>query len=205
MKQKETMLLGEADAWFERNKDQLGLYDPVTLVIRDLNIRPQTVLEVGCANGWRLAKLRDLFGSRVFGVDPSMKAGLAAAELRIPVHQMTASVLPVHEDGYDLIIYGFCLYLVDPYEWLTIAAEGDRALKTGGHIIIHDFNDWVGGKPFAKRYEHMPRISAHHYDFAKLWLGHPRYQIIKHTDGAHNDGVTVLRKNDLTDSIRMIP
>lgn len=193
VKQKDVFLSGEGDAWFERNRARLGLYDPVTELIQREGIRPKCVLEVGCANGWRLAKLRDLYDCEVFGVEPSMKAAMEAATLRVPVHQMTASTLPVRNGGFDMIIYGFCLYLTDPDDWLMIAAEGDRALATGGHIVIHDFG-WVR-KPYGRRYEHNDKITAYHVDFSQLWLSHPAYERI--ADGptsAQDDCVRILRK-----------
>ncbi len=194
MKQKDVFLESEGNAWFDRNHASLGLYDPVTPAIEELKLFPTSVLEVGCANGWRLARLREKFGCRVLGVEPSMKAAMDGARLRVPILQLTASSLPACRDYYDLIIFGFCLYLTDPEDWLTIAAEADRSLAPGGLIVIHDFNDWIGGSPIVKTYEHDPKLSAYHYDFSKLWLGHPRYQVVKHVDGAHNDGVRVLVK-----------
>lgn len=195
VKQKDVFLESEGDAWFDRNHASLGLYDPVTPVIEEMKISPTSVLEVGCANGWRLAKLREKFGCRVLGVEPSMKAATEGARFQVPIYQMTASALPACRDYYDLIIYGFCLYLTDPEDWLTIAAEADRSLAPGGHIIIHDFNDWLGGSPIIKQYMHKSMLFAYHYDFSKLWLGHPRYQVVKHVDGPHDDGVRVLFKN----------
>jgi SAM-dependent methyltransferase len=206
MKQKTVFLeQGEADAWFTRNLGSLGKYDPVTPLIEEMGLKPKYVLEVGCANGWRLAKLRDKFGCGIVGIEPSMKAGIDGARLHVPIHQMTANCLPVTAGGYDMIIYGFCLYLTDPEDWLNIAAEGDRALADGGHLIIHDFNGWIGGKPIAKPYEHRLSVRSYHYDFSRLWLGHPRYQVVKAVDGAHDDAVMVLRKNQILESIRTIP
>lgn len=204
MKQKTIFLEhGEADEWFLRNLGSLGKYDPVTPLIEELGIKPKYVLEVGCANGWRLNKLRDKFNCGVLGIDPSMKAGIDGARLKVPIHQMTANCLPVTSSGFDVIIYGFCLYLTDPDDWLNIAAEGDRALADGGHIIIHDF---AGPEtPSAKVYEHRLGLLAYHFPFERLWLGHPRYESVAYRDGAHDDGVIVLRKRPLKDSVRIIP
>lgn len=206
MMQKDIMLQGEADAWFERNRDRLGLDDPVTHTIAAwIRRRPERVLEVGCANGWRLAKLRDLYGCEVYGVEPSRKAAMEAVTWRVPVYQMTATCLPVVEGGFDLIIYGFCLYLTDPKDWLQIAAEGDRALRPGGHIIIHDFGDWrefIDARARGVPYEHDRRITSWHFDWAQLWLAHPGYSVI-HRGFTAGDGhpdqqaVTILRKSEL--------
>jgi SAM-dependent methyltransferase len=183
---------GEGDAWFTRNLGKLGEHDPVTDAIVNAGIKPKYALEIGCANGWRLDKLRSIFNCGIMGVEPSMKAGIAAAQLRVPVHQMTASCIPVSSHGYDLIIYGFCLYLTDPDDWLLIASEGDRALAPGGHLVIHDFAPpevWT-----TRRYEHRDGVWSHHFDFARLWLAHPNYMRVSAKD-VGDERVTILRKS----------
>jgi len=193
---------GEGDAWFTRNLGSLGKYDPVTPLIKELGITPKYVLEVGCANGWRLDKLRTEFNCGIVGIEPSMKAAVHGAHLKVPIHQSTANCLPVNPGGYDMIIYGFCLYLTDPDDWLNIAAEGDRVLAEGGHIVIHDFYDEVAA---ARAYEHRPGVFAYHCDFPRFWQSHPRYICVAHRDGGHNDHVTILRKRSIKDTFRIIP
>lgn len=199
MKQKEVFLEGEGDAYFERNKSELGYFDFVTPVISQCIRRtPESVLEIGCANGWRLAKLRDLYGCAIMGVEPSRRACLEAAALRVPVHQSTASSLPVNPKLFDLVIYGFCLYVTDPDDWLLIAAEGDRVLRPGGWMIIHDFGDFIA--PHSMPYKHDNRLKSWHYDFAQLWLSHPQYSEINRSfiNSARSDSpecVTLLYKH----------
>ncbi len=192
MKQKEIFMQGEGDNWYDRNRNYLGLHDPVGDVIDELHLNPDYVLEIGCSDGWRLDKLRDKFGCGILGVEPSMKACLAAARRKVPVHQMTASTLPVTTDGFDLVIYGFCLYLTDPSDWFQIAAEGNRALRNGGYLIIHDFEEPT--EPFAKIYEHDPRIGAYHFPFSTLWRWHPGYALVSRIVLDNDESVVVLRK-----------
>lgn len=195
MMQKDIMMQSEGDAWLARNRDKLGHEDEVThLITSVIKKRPTRVLEIGCANGWRLAKLRDMYSAEVMGVEPSMQAAIEAAALKVPVHQTTASCLPVDNTSFDLIIYGFCLYLTDPQDWLLIAAEGDRALAPGGHIIINDFGDFepTRGVP----YEHDRRLTSWHFDWAKLWLAHPRYTMVhRRWSAGSGHAVTILRKD----------
>lgn len=203
MKQKDIFMQEEGNAWFTRNLGFLGKHDPVTDAIVNAGIKPKYALEVGCSNGWRLDKLRTIFNCGIMGVEPSMKAGIAAAQLRVPVHQMTASCIPVSRHGYDLLIYGFCLYLADPDDWLLIASEGDRVLADGGHLVIHDFEAPKVG-PFAKVYEHDPRLRSYHFDWRELWLAHPAYRVVtSHT--AAGETVTILRKQASQVSIPLLP
>lgn len=197
--QKYIFLSEEGDRWFERNRDK-PREDPVTCCIAaHIRKRPERVLEIGCSDGRRLDIIRQLYGCEIMGVEPSMSAALEAAKLRVPVVQATASS-PAVMGPFDLIIYGFCLYVTDPEDWLIIAAEGDRLLTTGGHIIIQDFGDI--DKPRGVPYEHDTRITSWHQDWAKLWLGHPAYELIhRHwtTGDGHPDqqAISILRKNEV--------
>ncbi len=189
MRQADIFLESEGDAWFERNRDRLGQFDSVSEIIEDMGLQPDNVLEVGCANGWRLAKLRDKYNCKVLGLEPSMDAirwGM------VPIFQGTAENLPRSAgEKFDLIIYGFCLYLTDPSDWLRIAADADRVLKDGGHIIIHDFETFA---PHARWYEHRDGVLSYHIDWSNLWLGHPGYHLARRTFSTQHDTVIVLKK-----------
>lgn len=201
VKQSDILMESEGNCWLERNRSQLGKRDPVCDLIGELGIVPKSVLEVGAANGWRLKKLRDRYGCVILGVDPSMQAYIEASRHAIPMFQATADALPARPDSFDLVIYGFCLYLTDPADWLKIAAEGDRVLKSGGHLIVHDFAEPT--VPFARRYKHRDGLLAYHVDFADLWLGHPLYSAsTRRIDG--DEMVTVLKKLPV-DRIQVLP
>lgn len=195
MRQADIFLDSEGDAWLARNRNKLGLHDPVAQMMKAIDLKPERVLEVGCANGWRLAALRDKYGCEIMGVEPSRQAGIEAASLSVPVHQSSAAVLPV-SGPFDLVIYGFCLYLTDPGDWFRIAAEGDCVLAPGGHLIIHDFVA-PGNVNYARHYEHRDGILAYHFDFAKLWLASPLYQTVSVQYGI-DEMVTVLQKRPVS-------
>lgn len=192
MKQSEIMMESEGDAWFDRNRHKLGARDPVSDVIDELALVPTSVLEVGAADGWRLAKLRDRYACKVLGIDPSMAACNEAARRGVPMYQMTANGLPVDDKSIDMLIYGFCLYLTDPADWLRIAAEGDRVLRDDGILIVHDFVETT--TPFARRYEHCDGVLAYHFDFAKMWLSNPLYRLLRRRFFIGDEMVNVLLK-----------
>lgn len=196
MSQTDIMLESEGDAWLERNRAKLGQHDPVSEVIADLRLQPKRVLEIGCANGWRLARLRAQYGCEVFGVDPSAKAVAEAGGLNsVPAARGTADSLPLGREMFDLVICGFCLYLTDPADWLRIAAEVNRVLTFyTGVLVIHDFA--VKGESFARFYKHNAGVTAYHFDFAKLWLAHPWYMLMERRI-IGDECVTALRKGHL--------
>jgi SAM-dependent methyltransferase len=196
VKQKDIFLESEGNAWLERNRGHLGQYDPVSTLIETHGYRPKCVLEVGCANGWRLAKLKEKYGCEVTGVEPSLRACIEGAELGIPIVHGTASMLPFAPERFDMIIFGFCLYLADPEDWLRIAAEADTVLKRGGFIVVHDFNTLEQHeKALARGYEHRDGVMSYHFEFQGLWLAHPNYSSVNFAIGAHDDLVEIIRKN----------
>ncbi len=187
--QTQAVFESEGDAWFHRNRKQLGAQDPVSKTIQFLRLHPQRVLEVGCANGWRLKRLKDAYDCTINGVDASLAA---VKDANLPtVHHRLASALPVYPHKFDMVIYGFCLYLCEPRTLFTIAAEGDRVLADLGYLIIHDFAD--DKPPFSRKYEHREGMLAYHMDFARLWLGHPWYRRIVRKSFP-TGAVTVLQK-----------
>lgn len=192
MKQSEIFLAGEAQKWDERNRDKLPPeHDPVLEALAATDLKPGRVLEVGCGNGWRLKKLNEIYGCYYWGIDP----------LGIPKQiddprflKGTASNLmffPI--PNFDLVIYGFCLYLCDPDDYFKIAAEGDRVLADGGHIIIYDF---FANPPYKTPYKHKDGVFSHKMDFSSLWSWHPAYNAVYRAYGdEEGTAVIMLRKN----------
>jgi len=68
----------EGDRCFERNKDALERFDPEAdfpLKLMQLyRLRPRNVLEVGAANGYRLAAISERYDARVVAIEPSVGA-----------------------------------------------------------------------------------------------------------------------------------
>lgn len=206
MRQADIFLASEGDAWLARNRGNLGAADPVSEAIEKADIKPRRVLEIGCANGWRLAALRDKYGCEVYGVEPSHQACFDAGTLRVPVQQATAERLPISslikDYLFDVVIYGFCLYLTDPADWFRIVAEGDRVLADSGHLIIHDFS---AQETFARRYTHRDGLLAYHVPFRHLWLAHPLYRPIRRRDICGPDTEVIILKKEPASTIEVRP
>lgn len=196
MKQSEIFLKGEAAEWYARNQDKLPVEnDAVLEAINNARLTPKNVLEVGCANGWRLNALTERYGSECQGVDP---AGIMNATGPF-VFKGTADNLGfLLPESFDLVIYGFCLYLVDRSDLFKVVAECDRVLQEGGHVVIHDFTT---STPHAVPYKHKAGVKSFKMNYADLWVGNPAYRHVYHMkrydkDGDGHTGVTILRKSN---------
>lgn len=195
-KQAQAFVEGEGQQWLSRNEDKLPVKDdPVLEAIDKLLVKPMFVLEVGCANGWRLIELRKRYGCVCEGIDPGINVRNACfIGDFVNLKHGTAEKLNYHKGMFDAVIYGFCLYLCDPEDLFRIAAEGDRVLADGGYLIIYDF---YSPYAYSKPYKHKAGLFSHKMDFSKFWLCHPAYRIVTQKPyGAGDDTtiVTVLQK-----------
>ena len=214
--QRQVFLDGEGDAWFQRNyksdADQIAdlpFSDPLVGLLENLplpNGAQTSVLEVGCGQGLRLARLNSSKGWSVAGIDPSEMAiaEMTAAGYRGVVG--TAESLALPDKSVDLLIYGFCLYLCDRNDLFRIAAEAHRVLKPESWLAILDF--W---SPYQRvnAYHHRSGIKSYKDDLPGLFSWHPSYVITDHCLRHHSSrsytdnqqewvAATLLRRIDIT-------
>jgi ubiquinone/menaquinone biosynthesis C-methylase UbiE len=180
--QKDIFCEGEANAWYDRNYDNVSVFDSDRdPIIRNVvsYLRPgMAIAEVGCALAGRLNALVEMAQGRGLGLDPSEKA-ISDASIRYPELQLsrgTADVLPWEDRAIDILIYGFCLYLCDRADLFRIAAEGDRVLSEGGIIVIFDFKPPF---PYKNRYMHRDGSFSYKLDYSSLWSWNPDFVRIR--------------------------
>lgn len=192
VKQSQVFLDSEGEKWLARNKARLPVKnDPVLDTLsRFPQIQPKEVLEVGCADGWRLLELQKKYSCGITGVDP----GIDPSNRRNHSFLLgEASDLPF-ADCFDLVIYGFCLYLCDREDLFKIVAEGDRVLQEGGYLLVYDF----ASPPCRQAYSHKPGLFSYKQDYAALWQGNPAYSLYTrqyYGTGSDTTSVTILKKN----------
>ena len=152
----------EADRWFERNKESLvPKEDLIIKIIRDYRLldKASKVLEVGSSNGFRLAKIHEEFGSKVFAIEPSKKAvedGKSKWDF-ITFYQSTIAEFEENKHflGFDLIIVNSVFHWIDRSSLLLSIAKVDRMLKWGGHLILGDFQTPI---PIKRKYHHREGV-----------------------------------------------
>lgn len=178
-RQEKVFLNGEADQWYERNKEKLNPRedDFLAKIIERLQLRPKRILEIGASNGYRLQILHRMTGAACTGIEPSTRA-VEDGRRRFPDIKLdigTADVLPYEDASFDIIIFGFCFYLIDPALHFQVVREADRVLKNKGFLLIWDFQSRV---PYHNQYVHKEGVKSYKMEFSRYFLAHPGYTLV---------------------------
>lgn len=206
--QDEIFTASEADQWFERNKhvlDKLSEQDVPLRLVELYKLEPASVLEVGAANGYRVAEIARRTGAKGVAIEPSSKA-IEDGRARFPhveFHQAQARDLPIAAT-FELVIVHFVLHWIDRKNLLRCIAEIDRVVADGGYLVIGDFHPW---HPARNKYHHLPdaEVMTYKQDYAQIFVATELYQPVGmltsygfELDAAAADdrraGVTLLRK-----------
>jgi ubiquinone/menaquinone biosynthesis C-methylase UbiE len=180
MSQKFVFLESEGDAWFTRNREALARRklpdeDPILRELIELGVartKPLRVLEIGCGEGVRLQWLSRELGAQCAGVEPSAQAVEVARARGIDARRGTADSIPFDTGAFDVVIFGFCLYLCDRDDLFLIASEANRVLARPGWLIIEDFYSTT---PRLRAYHHKAGVQSHKMDFRAMFAWHPEY------------------------------
>jgi SAM-dependent methyltransferase len=195
--QTERFLHGAGDDYYMRNRNDFGQKekDPVLSILKATEIKPTSILEIGCANGWRLMKLKGLYNCHVRGIDPStMAIQEGSKDLGGDLQVGVAQHIPFDANSFDLVIFGYFMFLCEPNSWFQIMAEANRVLADKGHIAHYDY---ISARPLV--WEYAPakasirekECRAWVYDHAKMWLSHPGYFAVAEGTGPCELGKTV--------------
>jgi len=172
----------EGDRWFERNRRALNAFDasadlPLKL-IELYGLSPEHVLEVGAANGFRLAAIHQRTGAEAVAVEPSAQAVLngKASFPFITFIRGTASAVPLR-NAFDLVIVNFVLHWIDRQSLLGAVAEVDRLVRDGGHLLIGDFHP---ANRLQVRYHHLEDREVYTYkqNYAGTFLASGLYHAV---------------------------
>lgn len=191
--QSSAFLKGEADKWYERNKSVASKeehYDTASIkrVLLPFKQNIGDILEIGCSSGAKLEQLCDFFDASGKGVDPSalaVKEGnefLSQQGKNISLQVATACALPFESNKFDLVYFGFCLYLIEPDSLYRAIAEADRVLKKGGFLIVHDFDP---GKRYKREYHHKPGLFSYKNAYSELFTAAGHYYLVSKESFSH--------------------
>ena len=189
-KQSDIFLESEGDGWFERNKTAVNskrnFYEIETIkrVLQSYKNSVNAICEIGSGNGAKLNDLCEFFNASGCGIDPSINAVNAGNETykNINLKVSTAANLPFNDSQFDLVYFGFCLYLVDRSDILKAVAEADRVLKTGGFLAILDFDPALRHK---RPYHHKPGIFSYKTSYSDFFTNSGHYYLVAKESFSH--------------------
>lgn len=189
--QEDVFLEGEGDAWHHRNSHKLR--QPVILdTLMDLRIKPTYALEFGCGLGFNIAEIVNSFHCRGLGIDPSNESITVARQAYSNIDFFVGTATNGVLSGFDLVMFGFCLYLCDREDLHRIVRNADDALHDGGYLVIQDFDPEY---PHKVPYHHRDGLFSYKMDHSKLWLANPSYSLVQKRVYAEGEAVWVLKKN----------
>jgi ubiquinone/menaquinone biosynthesis C-methylase UbiE len=184
--QKSAFLNGEGDRYLQRNLAALNDGPtPQSVRLFARHIRPGArVLEIGCATGVRLKQLQLHTPCEGWGVDPSKEATDIGRGLYPELHLGVGSAdrLDFADDFFDLVIFGFCLYLIDRALLTRAMAEADRVLRPGGFLGITDFDAPI---PMKRPYSHAAGIWSYKVDYGSLFAALPHFVLAEKISYSH--------------------
>ena len=143
---KNLLLVKNKNNWFYRNKKNIinqNDDEHINELIRINNLKAKNILEIGCSNGYKLIKYKELLKSNnCFGVDLSKEAILDGKKRYKNLKLLNLSSLDINKIklNFDLIICGFFLYQLDRN---LIFQQFDliyKKLNKNGYLLIRDFD-----------------------------------------------------------------
>ena len=179
----------EGDRWFARNRTALSDCNAAAdlpLRLLDLyDLRPERVVEIGAANGFRLAAIQARTGAAVVAVEPSAEAvrNGKASFPRVGFVRGTASSVPLRE-SFDLVIVNFVFHWIDRASLLSVVAEVDRLVREEGYLLIGDFQP---SNQLRVRYHHLAddQLFTYKQNYAATFLASGLYHPVALLTGHH--------------------
>ena len=192
MEQEQIFISSEADQYFLRNKEELDL----TLPDNDLayNVLKKfdrldeitSVLELGCATGYRLHFLKKLLPNctKFVGMDAS---GLAIQHGKekygLELYQDSLATFS-YPEKFDLVIVDFILHWIDRDLLYQCVANIDNFLKPQNSFLL--LGDFFPFYPYKRKYTHTQNVYTYKIDYKQLFLSSNMYQIIDKSICVHD-------------------
>lgn len=194
----------EGNNWFLRNRDHLFVDHsgdvPLTMVERWARDGGSldSICELGCANGWRLAALRQAYPNtqRLVGSDISE---VAIADGRRAWPSLELAVGSLDEPGvighFNLVIVSFVFHWVARRRLARSVAMVDELITDGGALILADF---FPDQPCACTYHHRSDLELFTYkqNYAECFLGLGFYEQVDELMYSHSGASGTINSQD---------
>ena len=206
MSQVEAFYEDEANAWYLRNSERIEEatlsveMEPIIRVLKPFESKIDSILEIGCSDGRRLEYLCRLLRASGYGIDPSLigvnqgnhRFGLSS-DLNVELLQGDARLLPFSDEIFDLVFYGFCLYLVDREDLNSAILEADRVLKANSFLAIFDFDV---RQAQAVPYVHRNGLYTYKDDYPQRFINLGNYHLVHKVSFGHGSTTFQMDQNE---------
>lgn len=187
--QSKKFIEGEGDKWFERHKNATNIFYETETIKNTLKHFKEDIgcaLEIGCGNGAKLNDICESLNARGYGIDPSKEAieDGNRSHSKLKLCTGIASNLPYDDNTFDLVYFGFCLYLVDRREIFRALSEADRVLKNGGFLAILDFDPKIRHK---RPYHHAPGLFSYKTSYSDFFTAGGHYYLVAKQSFSHEN------------------
>ena len=193
MNQKKIFLNKEGDQWFKRNSNRhLGNFIDINInsfipLVKDKD----KILEIGTSDGRILVYLSikvPKFNLSLFGIDPSYESINSGSQKypNLNLKQGTSDQIEFDDNYFNIVILGYCLYLVDRELLFKTISEVDRILKQGGYLVITDFETPF---PVKRNYEHSEGCFTYKNNYSNFFLGGGHYSLVNKIHYSHSTDI----------------
>ncbi len=151
--QEKLFLLKEADNYFDRNpvKPNKYILNAMKFLRPSLN---DHVMEIGCGSGATLYKIKSIYGSKVYGLDPSKKATIyAKKKFKLENIYLDTFLNFKLKKKFDIIIDGGFLYVTPNNKINKTLKKISNMMKPNSYFVLWDYdtpysyiNDWKYNK-----------------------------------------------------------
>ena len=183
MKNQEIAFLNtEGDKWFIRNKEKIkNNSEDISLLSNWLlpyQNQINNILEIGSGAGNKLAQLCLELNAIGLGVDPSKKAVDFANKKYNKICKYTVATadnLSFIKNEFDLVHFGFCLYLISRTNINIVIKQADKLVKPGKFLSIIDFDPHTS---FENDYVHSKGLKSYKTNYYKMFCDLGNYSLI---------------------------
>jgi ubiquinone/menaquinone biosynthesis C-methylase UbiE len=185
--QNEIFSAGEGDSWFRRNEYLQTLHHAdisedvryISSFLKPFQQEVHKVLEIGCCSGVKLETICGKLDAIGIGIEPSTIAvdvgNRRKKNVDVTLQVGTGDELPFEDSEFDLVYFAFCLYLFDRKTLMQAFSEADRVLKSGGFLVITDFDP---GFIHKRPYSHIEQTFSYKQNYSDFYTSSGLYYLV---------------------------
>ena len=182
---KQLFLESEGNNFYLRNKEHIITDNDIILTNLNINkYNNNTIVEIGCSNGWRLNELCKINpNNKYIGIEPSIQAQNEKASTDIEIINGTCDNINLLDNSVDVIMVPFVFMYIDRNLLFKSVNEIDRILKNNGKLVITDF---YSNKPRKNIYKHTPNTFIYKQNYFEIFTCTHNYFLTKLECFIHN-------------------